>query len=262
MTKIYYFSGTGNTLWSARRFAELIGDAELHDMGVAMRPLLERPAQPVAPIEADKVVFLFPAYALQMPVGVSRFMRAVTVKSAYIAACVTCGSHQGGALAEASRIMKAKGTPLSFAGTIPAVENYIPLFGYPRRAVIERKTPRHIAATEECARAIKAGRTNTVSSFHPLCWFVSMLFHCGRASMWKWYRVTDACTGCGACAKVCPVGAITMKNKRPVFSNKCQQCLACLSWCQNNALYTYCRWRKGVKGWTNPNIKIADMFRT
>jgi len=29
-TDIYYYSGTGNSLWTARRLAEELGDAELH----------------------------------------------------------------------------------------------------------------------------------------------------------------------------------------------------------------------------------------
>jgi flavodoxin len=38
MTKIFYFSGTGNTLWSTKRIAETLDDdCELFNIGAEMR---------------------------------------------------------------------------------------------------------------------------------------------------------------------------------------------------------------------------------
>jgi len=48
--------------------------------------------------------------------------------------------------------------------------------------------------------------------------------------------VTDKCTGCEACAAVCPFAAIRMDNKKAVMLNNCILCGACLSSCEFGAL--------------------------
>jgi MinD superfamily P-loop ATPase len=56
---------------------------------------------------------------------------------------------------------------------------------------------------------------------------------------------TDACTGCGACAKVCRFGALAaLKSGVLVFNELCHSCGACLEVCPSRAL----RWTKHVLG--------------
>lgn len=46
---------------------------------------------------------------------------------------------------------------------------------------------------------------------------------------------TGACTGCGQCAKVCPVGAIDPAAPRKVDEGKCITCMACVARCPRKA---------------------------
>jgi ferredoxin len=250
--------------------AELIsGDVEVHNLGPALRTLSQSSGWNVS-ISADSVVFLFPAYACQLPTGVSRFFQTAEIRADYIAACVTCGSHQCGTLAETARIFRKRGIRMDYLGVIPAVENYIPLFGYPRKAVIDRKMSRHLNATEECARAIRVREKRTVSTFHPFFAAVSRLFRWGQRFMWKWYKVNiegeHSCTGCGICAKICPAGAITLTTPplggrvHPVWSARCEQCLACMSWCPAQAIHFYGRSNTKSKNWVHPDVTIEDML--
>ena len=52
------------------------------------------------------------------------------------------------------------------------------------------------------------------------------------------YRVTDACTGCTLCAKVCRTGAIAYRpyEKHDIVDERCTWCDKCFEVCQDGAI--------------------------
>jgi ferredoxin len=273
-TKIYYFSGTGNTLWSAKKIAGYLSQAqspvgfeensdpsaakpvsaELFNISALMR-------RPPVPIEADRVIFMFPSYAYQMPLLARRFIIRSEIRSAYIAALVTYGSDPGGTLAELHRLLKRKNLALSFSGRIPSVENYIPIFGPPGETVKEKRLLLQDRATEDAARAIAAGKINSPWKIRPLSILVSSLFRLGlRKNIFvKGFRLGAECNGCGLCGRLCPGGAIIMEKGKPVFSEGCEQCQACLNWCPRQSI-SFLRLRAGTKRYHHPGIKVEELL--
>jgi ferredoxin len=271
MTKIYYFSGTGNTLWSARRIAELlVEDGSIkHPIGVehpsgagagaGVFNISREMRRPRICIEADAAVIMFPAYAYQMPLMVRRFLVKADIRAPYIAALVTYGSSPGGALAEASRILTRKKTPLSFAGGIPCVENYIPIFGVPSEKTRTKRLAMQEAETEARARDIRARKIcREAWTFRPFSVVVSTLFRIAKTAFVKGYAVTERCNGCGLCASLCPAHAIAMEERKPVFSSACEHCQACLNWCPARAI-RYIRITPDSERYHHPDIRIGDM---
>jgi len=46
----------------------------------------------------------------------------------------------------------------------------------------------------------------------------------------------DKCTGCGACADICPVDAITIENVAVVDEDTCIDCGSCVGECPVEAI--------------------------
>jgi ferredoxin len=253
MTKIFYFSGTGNTLWSAKKIAELLGgECELFNIGAE----IQKEAQT---IEADRVIFLLPSYAYQSPLLVLRFLQRSDIHSPYIAALVTFGSDPGGALAEVRRVLKRKNTEVSFFGNIPSVENYIPIFGPPSEQKKEKRLAMQRDATEKIVQAIREQKTNNTWTVRPFSIFVSSLFRFATPLFVKSFKVGAECNGCGICARICPVANITMKEYKPVFAPGCEHCQACLNWCPRRAI-RYMRLKPNTSRYHHPEVKITELF--
>ena len=72
MNVIYYFSGTGNTLFAARKFAEALGnDTKLISISSLNR------AEKLDPWDADTVGFFFPVYCFGLPHIYAQFLERV-----------------------------------------------------------------------------------------------------------------------------------------------------------------------------------------
>lgn len=71
----------------------------------------------------------------------------------------------------------------------------------------------------------------------------------------KYFKISvseELCSGCGLCAKSCPVRNIQLRDAIPVFSDKCEFCLRCLAVCPNNA--TFFRCNKAKRNYRAPKI--------
>ena len=254
LIKICYFSGTGNTLWSAKKIAAASGEkCELVNIGV------EAEKSEII-IDADAVVLLLPAYAYGAPLIVSKFVKKAVFKAKYIAAFVTYGTSPGGTLAGICRILRRKGIKPDYFGRIPAVENYIAIFGAPKEKTTQKRLQMQKATTEEAIRCIAERRKNSIFTFRPASAFVSALFSLGAKIFYKMYKVTDECDGCKVCEEVCPVSAITMSDGRPVFNGKCEHCNGCLNWCPKRAIQ-FGRLKPNIPRYHHPEIGIPEISR-
>jgi ferredoxin len=253
MTKVFYFSGTGNTLWSAKRIAEALdGGCELLNIAVELR----KPAETVA---ADRVIFLFPSYAYQTPLLVRRFLIRSEFRAPYIAALTTFGTDPGGALAEVCRILKRKKTPASYFAAIPSVENYIPIFGPQPEKTKRRRLALQKNATEEIIRDILKGKTNSLWPLRPFSMCVSSLFRLVKPFFARGFTVKASCNGCGICARVCPAANIIMEKGSPVFLARCEQCQGCLNWCPRRAI-GYIRYKPDTTRYHHPEVAVSEMY--
>lgn len=208
----------------------------------------------------DRVIVVYPSYAYGMPVAVRRFFKAADIhKDSYVAALVTFGSKQGGALAEAKRLLKRRGIKLAYARGIPAVENFIPIFGPPSEKTLDTRTAAQEKAVEEISADIENGERRDVRGISVLPKTVSVLFRLARPLIVKFYHVEDSCTGCGLCQKVCPAHAIKIAGGRPEFCGDCELCQACINWCPQRAI-SFLKVKPGTARYTNKQVAVREFL--
>ena len=96
------------------------------------------------------------------------------------------------------------------------------------------------AKLDKAAAAIKGSRNpkeglsffaHIAGLFGQRLWFYSKTT--GYSSKLK---ISDACAGCGLCAKNCPVGNLSIKDGRAVSAGRCAMCYRCISTCPKQAV--------------------------
>ncbi len=222
---IFYFSGTGNSRWAALRLAALTGDRAQDITGLDKAPDCSREAQ---------LGLVFPIYAWGVPEPMEDFARTLKTGSAFTFGVATCGSETGHALKNL-----AKTVPLSSSYSLVMPNNYILGADLDDEATARAKID---AAGRELARmAAEITARQPVCRVHEgsLAGLKSSLVQYGfrhYARSTKPFYVTDACNGCGLCARDCPAGTIRLEEGKPVWGTRCYQCLRCLHACPRQAI--------------------------
>ena len=256
-TTIYYFSGTGNSLKIARDLAEALDDTELVSLARATEEQL-------AP-DTDAVGIVFPVYAWGPPSVVARFLDKVSIGSnRYVFAVCTCGSKASGTLVKVKKQLLTKGITLSSGFVIPMPTNYIVWGGALPKERQQDMFVRAKARVAEILTVIKEKKVQEVEMGSLL----GRIFRTGllyRVSVWAFARedkkfvLGPECNGCGICAKVCQVGNIQIEEGRPRWLHRCEQCLACIQWCPQEAIQVG---KKTLdrKRYHHPEIRVNDLM--
>jgi NAD-dependent dihydropyrimidine dehydrogenase PreA subunit len=256
-TKLFFFSGTGNSLKVARDLAAELGDTEI----VAIPEALKKQGS----IDADRIGIVFPVYMWGLPLIVADFCsRLVAPSSAYIFGIATCGSSAGASLTQMKRLLDERNLTLSAGFVIVMPGNYTPLYGAPPVKKQEKMFAGATQRVSQIAGIVKAGTPARIEAGN-FVWNLlasGLIYRLGSAripQMDTRFRATEKCNSCGICEKVCPVGNIEMRSGRPAWLHKCEQCFACLQWCPQEAI----QWgatTEGRKRYHHPVIAVKDLI--
>ena len=252
---IYCFTGTGNSLVVARRLAAALG-GEVRSMARAI-------AADERPIEG-RVGLVFPTYMYRPPHLVAAFLGRLR-PGATAFAVVTHGGDPGGVLGRTKAALAASGVSLTAAYGVRTPGNFTP-FGGPGpadevAALLAAAEARVDAIAQEIARGARhldppSGNLFT-RGVYPGLWY--KLGHWAIPMTDQKFWVNGACVGCGACARVCPVGNVTLVEKRPMWHKRCEQCLACLQWCAKGAIELG-KETPGVARYHNPAVARREII--
>ena len=231
---ILYFSGTGNSGYAARRIADGLGEPLL-----CLNDRIK--AGNTAPVETgERLVIVTPTYAWRIPCIVEDWLLHTELTGAKRAWFVmTCGSEIGDADQYNRRLCQTKGLACMGTAQIVMPENYIAMFSAP-----QADEARQIVAKAEPSidRAIAAIQSN--QSFAPTRNNLYDRFMSGPVNpiFYKFFvkaddfTVSEACIGCGQCAKRCPMNNVTLEDVKPVWGKNCTHCMACICYCPVSAI--------------------------
>jgi Pyruvate/2-oxoacid:ferredoxin oxidoreductase delta subunit len=253
---IYFYTGTGNSLWTARNLGEKLGNTELIPI-----PLVG--SAPIHP-NSQRIGLVFPVHIWGIPGAVIDFINLLKIDSAkyYFAIAVNAGQ-VAATLLQLKDLLKQRQANLAAGFSICLPSNYIPWGGAVSEEKQKKKFNESLIKIDQIAKSILAN--SVIPPEHGL-WLqniiLSALYRLSAPrvpKMDKSFFADDKCTGCNICEKICPAQNISMSHSRPSWHHHCQQCFACLQWCPEDAIQ-YGKNTAKKKRYHHPEIKLADML--
>lgn len=212
----------------------------------------------------DIVGLIFPLYYWGLPLIIKEFVTKIKLsKSSYIFAVVNAGGDVPGIpFMQLDQILQEKSKRLNASFFLSMPSNYIIggsqeteeeqrekllnvkgiLSNFAEKIINKEDTPL-IYTSEKKAKTIE--RMNTK-------------FHNRVNESDNLFIVDENCTGCGVCETVCSLNNIVLRDSKPEWLHKCQQCLACINYCPENAIQ-YGTATLGKNRYHHPRINPEDL---
>ena len=227
---IFYFTGTGNSLYAAQKLAdegeEIVSIVEAL-RGKAFHYTLK---------EGEKLGFVFPVYFYTVSDPVLELVRNLTVENAgFVYAVIPCGASIGTAGGFLKSELKKRGLELQRVDPLVVPDGALIFYAIDPPEKMEKRME---AATKDLAsirQAIDRCEGNHIKGSPALgkAWLAA--YHACMST--KLFHADVKCIGCGKCVSICPAGAIEMINGRPAWTkNKCLKCCGCINRCPVKAI--------------------------
>ncbi len=257
-TTLYYFTGTGNSLKVARDLNENLDDCELI-------PIVKVWQEENLASTSEKVGLVFPLYYYGLPKIIFDFLNKINLdKTNYVFAVITMGGEwEGASLKQIEKILKTKSKMLSAGFLVSMPNNFIldqDIYPEDQEKELLEKS---INQFENIAESIKKNVQNMEIDIDQKrgrsIERTNITFHKNVNQSDEHFLVDESCNKCGICEKVCPVSNIILVEGKPQWQHKCQQCLACINFCPEEAIQ-YGKRTLGRGRYHHPDITVKDLL--
>lgn len=246
---ILYFSATGNCKYVATR---LVQSEEQEMLSIVD---CVRNSQYVF---SDKTIgIISPTYDWGLPSIVKEFLEKASFRTKYLYYVATYGTTPGASGAIANKAIH--GRKIDAYYSVQMVDTWTPIFDLSTPDKVAKYTKNTETEIDVTIFSVKERRTNRhMSPRTPAFitqWIAEPIYN-NKVRRTTHFSVEDTCIGCGLCARKCPIQAIKIQDKQPVWvKDKCVMCLGCLHRCPKFSIqYGKSTQRHGQ--YTNPNVKL------
>lgn len=234
-TKIFYFSGTGNSRTTAEWLQSELGNCEVSSV-------TDYSEEKVISTEEYRVGIVFPLYYYGLPMIVSDFLsRVKTAPGTYFFAVVTAEYPTGRVTEQIRSLFEDSENELSALWYQAMPTNFLPT----RTPPTPEKAEKIFKKARERVKTISKKIGTCESHFDRESKLFNLLLTTKREyEQWssdqlprdRHFELKESCTGCGKCARSCPVKNIEICNKEVIWGGKCEQCMACINLCPVEAI--------------------------
>lgn len=252
---LYYFTGTGNSLFIAKRIA-----SELKD--VTLVPINQALVSKDINIDTDIVGVIYPTYFLEAPKRIREFTSRLKVsQSSYLFLFANCGGMLGNALYDIYQIFQEKGITVNASYSVALPDNSIVLPTKPE--LIDGMLTDGAKTIQETARLICEKKSTSMPkrSIPDKCLgSVMKVANHVYYGMDKIQITAGKCTNCGICTKVCSCKNISVGASAPIVGDNCAMCFSCIHCCPQQAVRFKRMKSKGNYQYQNPHVSLKEIM--
>jgi ferredoxin len=257
-TELYYFSGTGNSLFISKEIAAKLGN-NVKIIHIASMNLTKEVTS-----TANKIGIIFPVYFLDAPKIVKQFITKLRVSTnTYFFAIDNCGAKNGVTPETVERLLGKKGIELAAYFSLHMPDNSI-VFPTP----VEKWAEMIQKAEGDVKEIVEQVKLNKKVSYHIEPYIFTPIrggveFVCKNILGFKDMKLNKArCNGCGICNKVCPINNIVKLGREPQWKSKndCTMCFACIHFCPNKAITYRMQNENNDYQYVNPKIGLTEII--
>ena len=228
--KIYFFTGTGNSLKVAEEITKTLPNCEL--TAICKNTSLEISAN------YERIGFIFPNYSGGLPKMVSEFIKKIklpTQNDTYLFVISTYGGFEGNVLSQTQEQFKQKNWTLHFATSILSYPNAVTK--YPMIRGIKLFTKLSASKTQKVINKVLNKQHNPIPLLTETSKSYKKFINTTHESD-QGFHTNDDCIACQICTKICPAQNITIDNEtdKPKFHHQCESCQACIQHCPKQAI--------------------------
>ena len=256
-----YFSGTGNSYKILDTCKDIFSQ---DDCNVTMTSITDAL---YFDEHVDLVGFCFPVYAFGIPrickkflLNLSRFANPV---HAFVLITAGDPDEAGFSVKESVAILKDKGLRVTYSDVIHMPANWTVSMNPPSRSDAQLIIDNGVKRAKEVAQDILHGVFHHHSFNYPQRYSRFKFYQnyylfkwLGLGNLWRQFRTDDTCNSCGLCEKICPTDSIQIVNSRPKWAKTCEQCMRCVNYCPEKAIF-----QKGEGSIKEKNIYFEPTFK-
>ena len=227
---IFYFTGTGNSLFAAKALA---ADGE---RVISMIDAMRQGELRYALADGEPLGFVFPVYFYTVSDPVLNFIRRLTVENAsYVYAVIPCGASIGPAGALLKKELAQRGLALQRVDPLIVPDGALIFYDIDAPEVLALQLDAAAEALEAIKEAVARRQPNQITGSAAAGKAGLAAYHLSQST--KKFFADDKCVSCGKCAELCPADAIRITDGKPVWEkSKCFKCTGCINRCPVGAI--------------------------